>query len=248
MGELAQAAQAAQMEREREDERQRTWEGLLSAAMPKLQAVMPNVVSPQRMYQIALACVKQDSKLGSCTPQSILSCLLKCSTLGLEPSSVDDSGRCYLIPRKGQATFMLGYRGMLELMRRSGEFLSIQVHAVHEGDYFDYEFGTDQHLVHRPCDEPGDLTHVYLVARLKGGEDFINVMTRAQVDARRRRSASGSGGPWGTDYEAMAKKTVVRDSYKWLPSSVELRDALAADGTTPEMPPEVEYETGEVAQ
>lgn len=247
MGDLAQAAEAARMATETERSQAKTWEGLIRAAMPKLQAVMPSVASPERMYQLGVACVKQDSKLGSCTPQSILSCLLKCSALGLEPSVVDGAGRCYLIPRKGQATFLLGYQGMLELMRRSGEFLSIQVHAVHEGDAFDYEFGTNQYLTHRPCDEPGRLTHVYLVAKLKGGEEYINVMTRAQVDERRKRSQAGSSGPWSTDYEAMAKKTVVRDSYRWLPSSVEMREAVAADETVPEMPVEVELETGEVA-
>lgn len=249
MGELAQAAQAAQMA----SSQPKTFEGLLRAAMPRLEAVMPSVVNPERMFQIALACYKQDTKLGSCDPVSILSCLLKCSALGLEPSVVDERGSCYLIPRKGQATFMLGYQGMLELMRRSGEYKSLQVQAVHEGDEFDYEFGTNQFLRHRPCDDPGPLTHVYLVARLRSGEDYINVMTRAQVDERRRRSQAGSSGPWSTDYEAMAKKTVVRASYRWLPSSVDVDRAIEADGTVPVVPEApveetaVEYETGEVA-
>ena len=246
MGELAQAAGAAQMA----NAPRKTFEGLLRQAMPKLQAVMPKVMNPERLYQIGVACYRQDSKLGACDPTSILSCLMKCSTLGLEPSEVDGLGRCYIIPRKGRATFMLGYRGMLELMRRSGEIESIQVRAVHEGDEFSYEFGTNQYLSHRPCDAPGGLTHVYLVAKLRGGEEYVNVMTRSQVDERRKRSQSGSSGPWSTDYEAMALKTVVRDSYKWLPCSTGLREAMEADGTTPEIPTEpvqVEYETGGVA-
>lgn len=248
MGELAQAAQAAQMAQSQT----RTFEGLLRAAMPRLEAVMPRTMNPERMFQLALACYKQDSKLGSCDPMSILSCLLKCSTLGLEPSLVDERGRCFLIPRKGQATFLLGYQGMIELMRRSGEYRMLQVQAVHQGDYFAYEFGTNQFLTHRPCDEPGPLTHVYLVAQLVSGEYYINVMTRSQVDERRRRSQAGASGPWSTDYEEMAKKTVVRASYKWLPSSVEVDRALEADGTTPPIPEEpvdetADYETGEVA-
>lgn len=258
MGELARAASAAQDAQLQAQSQGKTFEGLLRAAMPKLEAVMPAAMNPERLYQIALACYKQDSGLGSCDPASILSCLLKCSALGLEPSVVDDRGSCYLIPRKGSATFMLGYRGMLELMRRSGEYRSIQVQAVHQGDFFEYEYGTNQHLTHRPCAAPGKLTHVYLVARLVSGEEYINVLTRSQVDERRKRSQARSSGPWSTDYEEMAKKTVVRASYKYLPSSVELRDAVAADGTTPEMawaepvpepvePDEVDVDTGEVA-
>lgn len=241
MGELAQANETTQARRESP-----RIEDLIRAAMPKLEAVMPSTLTPERLYQLGVATVKGNSALAACDPASILSCLMKCSALGLEPSEVDGLGRCYIIPRKGQATFMLGYRGMLELMRRSGEISQLSVRAVHQGDDFDYEFGTDEFIRHRPSQgTPGPLTHVYLVARMRDGSTYQNVMTRAEVDARRGRSQARSSGPWSTDYEAMAKKTIVRASAPWLPMSVEVRQALDADGTTPEY--QVPDAEGEVA-
>jgi recombination protein RecT len=67
---------------------------------------------------------------------------------------------------------------------------------------------------------------VYAVAKLSGGGVQFEVMSKAQVDSIRRRSKSGNSGPWVSDYVEMARKTVVRRLFKYLPVSVELVKAL----------------------
>lgn len=245
------------------------FEQLLRRSWPRIAAVMPSNLNPERMYQLAMSCYNQTRNLDKCSGQSVLSCLMKCSALGMEPSAVDGLGRAYIIPRRNkrtggyEATFMLGYKGMIDLARRSGQILSIEARAVREGDEFEYSYGLDERLRHVPSMEPIDdrpLTHVYMVAKFKDGGHYIDVMSRAEVDAVRRRSMASEEGPWVTDYEAMARKTVIRRAFPYLPVSVEAQRAAASDETTPvaldsagvEMFPEmsvpvgVDPETGEV--
>lgn len=216
--------------------------GLLRRSWPRMAAVMPSNLNPERMYQLAVSCYNQTRNLDKCSNASVLSCLMKCSALGLEPSAVDGLGRAYIIPRRNkrtngyEATFMLGYKGMIDLARRSGQILSIEARAVREGDEFEYSYGLDETLRHVPSTEPVDgrsLTHVYMVAKFKDGGHYIDVMSRAEVDAVRGRSMAADDGPWKTDYEAMARKTVIRRAFPYLPVSVEAQSAAASDETTP---------------
>ena len=154
---------------------------------------------------------------------------------------------------------ILGYKGMIDLARRSGEIRDISARAVYEGDFFEYEFGLNEQLKHIPAQDnertPNKLTHVYMVCHFKDGGHYIDVMTRSQVNAIRSRSKSGSSAysPWSTDYEAMACKTVIRRAFKFLPVSVEAQKAAATDEATPTIsnlftPPQytVDQDTGEV--
>lgn len=154
---------------------------------------------------------------------------------------------------------ILGYKGMIDLARRSGEIQDISARAVYEGDFFEYEFGLNEQLKHIPAQDnertPNKLTHVYMVCHFKDGGHYIDVMTRSQVNAIRSRSKAGSSAysPWSTDYEAMACKTVIRRAFKLLPVSVEAQKAAATDEATPTIsnlftPPQytVDQDTGEV--
>ena len=67
--------------------------------------------------------------------------------LGLEPGLL---GHCYILPYKREATFIIGYKGMIDLARRSGHIQSIYAHAVHENDEFEYELGLHPKLEHKP--------------------------------------------------------------------------------------------------
>ena len=165
---------------------------------------------------------------------------MKCSALGLEPSAVDGLGRAYILPYRSkqgmQAQLILGYKGMIALARRSGEIKDISARAVYEGDEFDYSFGLDEHLSHKPAarnHKDGEKpTHVYMVAHFKDGGHYMDVMTFQEVEAIRKRSKAANNGPWVTDYEAMAKKTVIRRAFPYLPVSVEAQSAAASDETS----------------
>lgn len=219
-----------------------TFKDQLERAWPRIAATMPRHMSADRMYQLALSTYNQTPGLAQCSVPSILGCLMKCSALGMEPSAVDGLGRAYILPYgnskagQKQATFILGYKGMLDLARRSGQLVDISARAVHEGDEFEYEYGLNETLRHVPSPEPVEgrpITHVYMVAKFKDGGHYIDVMSKAEVDAVRRRSKASGNGPWVTDYEAMAKKTVIRRAFPYLPVSVEASEGAAADETTP---------------
>jgi recombination protein RecT len=238
MGKLATAAEGRQIQKNTTTEKVQT---VIKNNWPRIAAVAPAHMNPERMMQIAISAINKSPKLKECTVPSLLSALMTCSANGLEPSAVDGLGRAYIIPyfnknaKCFEAQFILGYRGMIELARRSGMVYSIIARPVYVGDTFDYSFGTDEYIKHEPTAidrTPEKLTHVYLVAHFKDGGRHVDVMARPQIDVHRARSQSSKNGPWVTDYEAMALKTIIRANFRWLPASVEAQRATAADGTT----------------
>jgi recombinational DNA repair protein RecT len=135
------------------------------------------------------------------------------------------------VPYKNKAQLIPGYQGLLTLARRSGELLKIVPRVVREGDHFRYAYGKNEILEHTPADDSdAPLTHVYAIAWIRGcPEPQFEVMTRKEVEKHRDRSKAKDSGPWRTDYEAMALKTVLRKLCKFLPASVELKRAVELD-------------------
>ena len=240
MGQIAKATQGQALQKAApQDGIQR----MLQHAWPRIAAVMPKHMSSERLYQLAVSTINQTPKLAECDSASLLSCVMKCSALGLEPSAVDGLGRAYILPFRNhsrmQATFIIGYKGLIDLARRSGQLVSIHAQAVYKGDEFDFWEDEDgQHFKFRPNRDaehkPENLTDVYVSAKLVNGGKVFEHMTKAEVDAIRKRSKSANNGPWVTDYEAMALKTVIRRSARYLPMSTETQEAVAADETTPD--------------
>lgn len=270
MGAIQKAAEQQNIER-----KSGGFEPLLKHYWPRMAAVMPKHMSAERMYQLALSTCNQTPELSECTPASVLGCLMKCTALGLEPSAVDGLGRAYILPyynkktNHKEAQLIIGYKGMIDLARRSGQIVDISARAVHEGDFFEYEFGVHEDIRHIPSpdyDGTQPLTHVYMVAHFKDGGHYIDVMTKKEVDAVRARSKSSKYGPWVTDYEAMARKTVIRRAFPYMPVSVEVQADVVSDERTPivndssdgplfefmddspEPPANVDPETGEIQE
>ena len=177
-------------------------------------------------FNNALTAVAKNPKILDCDRESIMLSVMQAAELGLEPGGALGEG--YLVPYGRTCQFIPGYRGFISLARRSGQIVSIEAHAVYEKDEFVVEFGLDPKLVHRPtlAAERGEVVAFYAVARLVGGGVQHDYMTRADVDAIRKRSRAASSGPWVTDYNEMGKKTVIRRLFKTLPVSVELCRAL----------------------
>lgn len=187
--------------------------------------VLPQHMTADRMLRVFLTAVQRDTKLLACSPMSLVACMVRAAELGLEPNT--GLGLSYLVPYKGVCTLIPGYRGLVQLAIQSGAVQQVRARMVHEGDRFLYEYGLDEKLVHVPSTTPGKLTHVYSVARFveaTAAPDF-DVMTRVDVDKIRTRSKAATSGPWTTDYDAMAAKTVVRRHTKALPASTDPRYA-----------------------
>lgn len=195
--------------------------------------VLPKHMTPERMTRLAISAIRTTRGLDKCSIQSFASAMMACSTLGLEPNT--PLGHAYLIPFKSECQLIVGYKGLTELMYRSGIVASVRCTPVFEGDQFDYEFGLHPDIKHKPSRErgrwdPKRLTHVYPVVRLReqGLEPIWDVLDRDQIEIRKRRSKASGSGPWVTDYVAMALKTGVRSIATWVPSSAERTMPLAA--------------------
>jgi len=205
--------------------------GLLQQMTPEIAKALPKHVKPDRMARIALTALNSTPKLADCTPASFLGSIVQAAQLGLEVNT--PLGQAYLIPYKTTCQLIIGYQGMLDLARRSGLVRAIYAFAVREGDEFSWTLGLNPSVTHVPSTDPGresqQLTHVYAVAKLEGGEPLFTVLTRAEVEKYRKRSMAGNSGPWVTDYEAMALKTAIRRLFRWLPKSAEMAHAVAVD-------------------
>lgn len=220
-----------------------------------LQAVLPKHVSPERMLKIALGAMRTTPKLMDCTVESLFGAVVQCAQLGLEPNT--PMGHVYLIPfdkKKKQGSqwivdrtdvqIVIGYKGMLDLARRSGQIVSIAAHEVCEHDEFDYAYGLEEKLHHKPAmGERGEIIAFYAVAKLKDGGHCFEVMSRAQVEAIRNSSQGfkaaettakqynkPADSPWHNQFAEMGRKTVTRRLFKWLPMSIEMATAHALDG------------------
>jgi recombination protein RecT len=204
---------------------------MLEQAKGEIARVLPEHVKPERVMRVARTAWQMDAKLQQCSARSILSSVMKACELGLEPSGA--LKHCYLVPFKGEATLILGYAGLLELARRSGQYLKIESRIVNERDVFLLEYNPDPLFRHQPCLE-GDAgleKLVYAYARLKGGELAFEIMTRDQVEAIRKRlpEFQRSSPAWRDYWGEMARKVVLKRLLKRLPLSVELASAVADD-------------------
>jgi len=212
--------------------------GLLSDPTVKQQMALalPKHVTADRLARIALTEVRKVPALANCDQASFLGAIMQCASLGLEPGAA--LGHAYLIPfenrRRGitEAQFIIGYRGMIDLARRSGQIVSLEARAVYQADKFRVALGLDPKLDHEPAwdaEDRGPLRFVYAVAKLQGGGVQFEVMSRVEVEKVRAQSKAGSSGPWVSHFEEMAKKTVIRRLFKYLPVSIELQRAVGLD-------------------
>jgi recombination protein RecT len=221
-----------------------TMKQLLNADATKkaIAGRLPRHLDADRILKVALTSINKTPKLMQCTQASIFASIMQAAEIGLEPGGALGEG--YLVPfnvkvkdERGQdhwemqCQFIPGYRGMIALARRSGQIISLESHIVYAKDSFKCALGLEPSLDHTPAWEeldPGPMRFVYAVAKLKDGGTQFEVMSRAQVEGIRARSKAKDSGPWVTDYDEMARKTVVRRLFKYLPVSVEMAQALEA--------------------
>jgi recombination protein RecT len=187
-------------------------------------AALPKHLTADRFARVALTALTRNPKLQDCTRESLLRCLMDCSALGIEP----DGRRAHLIPYKDQCTLIIDYKGLIELVRRSGDVTAIRAETVCENDGFDWENGTITHRIDWRKSR-GEVQAVYAEAKLASGETQTAVMTLDEVEGIRKRSRAGTSGPWVSDWGEMAKKTALRRLIKLLPLSVEIADAVERD-------------------
>lgn len=191
----------------------------------QIAMVMAAGMDIERLTKVAIAAISRNPYLLQCTPESIYSSIHTSVQLGLEPGS--PFGEAYLVPYKNnkigkwEAQFIPGYQGLAKLARNSGIVKKLYARVARENDTIVLKQGLDEDLQHTPkLDGPrGKPVLVYAVAHLEDGSTQFEWMTVEEVDAIKARSKSKDNGPWVTDWEEMAKKTVFKRLAKWLPKS-----------------------------
>ena len=201
----------------------------------EIAKALPSVITPERFTRITLSALSANKQLAQTTPQSFLGAMMTAAQLGMEPNT--PLGQAYLIPYKNHGTlecqFQLGYKGLIDLAYRSGEVNIIQAQVVYENDEFEYSFGLEPKLTHRPASgERGEARFVYAMFRTKDGGMGYDVMSVEDIRAHARKfSKAYSNGPWQTNFEEMAKKTVLKRVLKYAPLKSDFVRAVAADET-----------------
>ena len=209
----------------------------LSKMRPELEKALPRHVSPDRILRIAMTAIRTSPKLQICEPMSFIAALMQSAQLGLEPNTA--LGEAYLLPYNSKTgmkvQFQIGYKGTITLAQNTGLYRSIYAHEVYKNDVFSFQLGLNKDLKHIPADEPeGDPTYYYACYHLlNGGYDFI-VWSKNKVEKHRDQYSKAAKYPdssWQTDFNAMAKKSVVIALLKFAPKSIELARQLAMDST-----------------
>jgi len=185
---------------------------------------LPKHLTPERFARIAITALTRTPKLQECTKESVMKCLLDCSAMGIEP----DNRKAYLIPYGKECTLIVSYMGLVELIRRSGDVVSIRAETVCAKDDFSWADGQIRHVINWREDR-GEVQAVYAEAIMKSGEKQASVMTKAEVESIRKKSKAGSSGPWVEFWSEMAKKTAVRRLSKMLPLASEIMDQVSKD-------------------
>lgn len=201
----------------------------IKAYKGEIARALPKVMTPERFSRIALTALTQTPKLQQCEAGSFIASMLTAAQLGLEPNT--PLGQAYLIPYGSRCQFQIGYKGLLELAHRSGEMKNIEAHVVYEHDEFEFEYGLESKLRHKPAmTGRGDPVWVYAVYRLNNGGYAFEVMSWEDCLAHGKRySQSYSKGPWQAQPEEMAKKTVLKRLLKYAPLKTEFTVAAAKD-------------------
>ena len=208
---------------------------VIQAGAKQFATALPKHINTDRFVRIAITTIRQNPKLAQCSQESLLGALMVSAQLGLEPGTL---GQCYLIPFENkkagtvECQFQIGYKGLIELLRRSGQLSDIYSYTVYENDDFNIEYGLLRTLTHKPnFDERGEIKGFYAVAILKDGAKAFEYMTKDEVVKHEEKYRKGSykNDVWNKNFEEMAQKTVVKKLLKWLPVSVEFLDMINKD-------------------
>ena len=211
---------------------------LMSAQMQnQIAKALPSVLTPERFTRMVMTALSTNLKLQQCTPESFLGAMMQAAQLGVEPNT--PLGQAYLIPRKNKGVmeckFELGYMGIKDLAYRSGEVSVVDAQAVHEKDFFEYEYGLEPKLRFIPAlKDRGPVICYYAMFKTKDGGYNFSIMSKEDIVAHKDRyseSAGSSYSPWNTSFDAMAKKTVLKQVLKYAPLKSDFVKAMTADGT-----------------
>lgn len=208
-----------------------------SAVLKKMNDVLGSEKKASSFISSVISVSQNNKLLRNAEPMSILSSAMVAATLDLPV--VPTLGMAYLVPYKGVCSFQIGYKGILELAMRSGEFRNIIDEVVYDGQLvkknkFTGEYVFDEDSI--KLNDKGESKPIGVMARF----DLINGYSKTiywsleEIEAHAKRFSqayrSGYDSPWKSDFWQMAKKTVLKSLLnKYAPKSVAMQTALKFD-------------------
>lgn len=209
---------------------------VIQSGKDQFAAALPKHINSDRFTRIAITTIRQNPKLQECNAPSLLGCLMTLAQLGLEPGVL---GQAYLIPFKNNnqntvdCQLQISYKGLIELLRRTGQLKDIYAYTVYEDDEFEITYGLDRNLIHKPSfkNSKEKIKGFYSVAILKDGTRAFEYMTKTEVEDHEKKYRLGKyqNNIWVKNFEEMAQKTVTKKMLKWLPLSVDILEKLDTD-------------------
>jgi recombination protein RecT len=216
---------------------------LLNSKKAEIAKMLPKHLNADRLLKVAQIAATTTPALAKCDVASLVGAIGQCAQMGLEPNTV--LGHAYLVPfntkRKdadgkerwvNSVQVIIGYKGLIDLARRSGQIVSIAAHEVCANDKFELVYGLDEKLNHTPAlGARGELIGFYAVAKLKDGGHSFEFMSAHQVkEIMAGTQSKGKYGPWQDHFTEMGRKTAIRRLAKYLPLSIEFQTAATLDG------------------
>jgi recombination protein RecT len=203
--------------------------GQANGQMTKIDSLksMLNAPSVQEQFKNALAdnsgpfvaslidLYSGDNYLQNCEPKAVIMECLKAAVLKLPINK--SLGFAYIVPYKSNNVlvpqFQIGYKGLIQLAMRTGQYRIINADMVYEG-----EFRTRNKLTGE-FDLSGTKTSDVIVGyfayiELLNGFSKTLYMTKEKVTAHAKKyskSYAQPSGPWTKEFDAMAIKTVLRN-------------------------------------
>lgn len=213
--------------------KEKTIVDVIKSMQTQFEIALPKHLNSDKFVRVAITTIRKNPALAKCNRESLLGALMVSAQLGLEPGILEQA---YLIPYGNEVQFQISYKGMIELLRRSGQLKDIYAYPVYENDEIDIVYGLNRDLIHKPnFEDRGNVKGYYAVAILKDNTKAFYYMTKKEIEQHRdkfSKSAKSSKSPWTTDFDAMAEKTVLKKMLKYLPVSTEYLESMTKDENT----------------
>jgi len=220
---------------------QLTKQQLVSNLLPRIKEIGVSETQFKKEVSFALQHVQKNKMLSKADGNSVMQSILNTVQVGLSLNPVLKLG--YLVPRydrqrnKSVAAFEPSYQGLVKLATDSGSVVSVSSHLVYENDHFEVSYGTNESVEHKPTfKDKGEVIAVYAVATLPDGSKMVDVMDLQEVHDIRERSDSYTAYTakkiescvWVSDFGEMARKTVIRRLFKYIPKTEKFEKVATA--------------------
>jgi recombination protein RecT len=206
------------------------------AVRKQIAMVLPTHLTTDVMTRVVCTAILKTPKLAECRIESLLQSIMLLSQFGMLP----DGRSAHLIPyfnsKAGcfDCQAIIDWKGKVARAQQNGVD-NITADVVCMNDKFTWKVGNDGLIFEHERDwrdpDRGDVFAAYVVWK-SAGKFSGTIMSKLEIEAIRRRSKSPDKGPWATDWDEMAKKTVVHRASKFWPLDAAFRDAIEVQEVT----------------